>query len=153
MNPTLLSQQSFVFTGIESKTTSTHFVTETQKHNDQSDQLNLIDRIQHVVDYDHYYVVLWNWHREQSFSLLTALAVESASDQPMGTTSRHFSASDYAVIPMQGVTPNLVEPWNEIIDWYPFELQTFTTTLRRYNLKTNTGEILVPLTPALKPET
>ena len=153
MNPRTIYEREFIFTGIESTSDASNIAQDMQAQGDLADKTGLPNRILHEADPGHYYVLVWNWSAESAFQLMTAIAVTSSIDQPKDSVTRTFESSEYAVFPMEGTAPNLVEPWKEIAEWFPFELSGFTTSFRRYNLVAGTGEILVPTKPNLAPVT
>ena len=143
--------REFLFTGIQSTTDANSFPTDMQAMGEEAEQAGLPDRILHQQEPECAYLIMWNWSPTERFPLMTALAVSSADNQPADSVTRQFPKCEYAVIPMEGSVPNLVEPWPEILTWYPLDITGFTTTIGRYNLENGTGDILVPMTPNLAP--
>lgn len=144
MNPEIIENYELWVVGIEMPTSATRIAADMQRQNDQADQLDLGTAIRHRVDPDVYLSVLWHWHPDGEFPLMCAAEVASDEDVPRGCVVRRFPACDFAVFPMAGKMPNLVEPWPDIGAWYPNGVIGNTTTIRRYNERTRTGEVLIP---------
>ena len=96
-------------------------------------------------------VVLWNFQPENGFQAMTAVAVTAVKVLLSVCLAYRFSMSEYAVFPVAGQMPNLVEPWPEIHTWYPKDRDINITVIRKYNGAQLTGELWLPMEPHLKP--
>ena len=123
-----------------------------EQQGERAERLGLTETICHRTNLNEYLALLWDWSGEDDFPLMSGAEITSVQNQPEICVIRRFPRCDYALIPMQGTMPNLQEPWPEILDWYPQDLNGLTTTIRRYDVLLGTGELLIPLAPSLTPE-
>ena len=153
MSPSSIAENyQLLVVGIEMSSCNATIARDMEEQGRKAEELGLATTIRHRVDANKYLALLWNWSPGGEFPLMSAAEVTSTRGQPQGCLVRRFPRCDYAIFPMRGVIPNLEEPWSEILDWYPFDPAGFTTTIRRYDELSGTGEILIPLFPNLKPE-
>ena len=151
MHPQIIERYELVVAGIEATTRNASLAGDMAALGDRGEQIGLTRSIRHRADNNRALALVWDWSPEQDFPLMCGYAITSTRDQPELCTVRRFPRCDYAVFPMEGAVPNLVEPWNEIQRWYPLDTAGFTMTVRRYHEVNGTGEIWVPLVPNLRP--
>ncbi|MAV26736.1 MAG: hypothetical protein CMQ05_11550 [Gammaproteobacteria bacterium] len=151
MNPEMIKTELLVI-GLESTTRAQTVADDVHAQGETAHQLNLPGQIPNQTDSGTHLIVLWNWHPENDFQAMTAVAVSEAGELPEQCRAYRFSMCEYAVFPIAGQMPDLVEPWEEIGAWYPEGMDANTTTIRKYYDAQRTGEIWIPMEPHLKPE-
>ena len=156
MNPELIETELLVI-GLESTSRAPSVATDVHAQGEMAGRLNLPARIPNQIDPGTHLIVLWNWHPENEFQAMTAVAVSAAAvaaveELPPECRVYRFPMCKFAVFPMSGRMPDLIEPWEEIRAWYPDGMDANTTTIRKYCDAQRTGEIWIPMDPHLEPE-
>lgn len=151
MNPEIIKTELLVI-GLETTSREQSVAADVHAQGDIAHRLNLPARIPDQIDTGTHLIVVWNWHPENDFQAMTAVAVSAVGEPPPGCRAYRFPMCEFAVFPISGQMPNLVEPWAEIRAWYPEGMDVNTTTIRKYYDARRTGEIWIPMEPHLKPE-
>ncbi|MEM7362426.1 MAG: GyrI-like domain-containing protein [Pseudomonadota bacterium] len=150
MNPEIIKTELLVI-GIETTSREATVADDVHAQGELAGKLNLPATIPNQIDMGTHLVVLWDFQPENDFQAMTAVAVSAVEDLPSVCRAYRFPMSEYAVFPIAGQMPNLVEPWAEIHAWYPEDRDTNTTMIRKYNDAQRTGELWLPMDPHLKP--
>ncbi len=152
MNPKIIENMALLVAGIESTSRAGTISQDLDALGIEAERSGLAHQLKHKRSTTQFLALLWNWSSEEDFPIMAAMEVTSFKGQPEGCVMYRFPTCDYASIPMQGVAPDLVEPWPDIFAWYPLPAAAFTTTFRRYDESSGTGEILIPLAAGVTPE-
>ena len=150
MNPEIIEKELLVI-GLETTSREGTVADDVHAEGELAGKLNLPATIPNQIDKGKHLVLLWNFQPENDFQAMTAVAVTAVKVLPSVCRAYRFPMSEYAVLPIAGQMPNLVEPWPEIHAWYPKDRDINTTVIRKYNDVQLTGELWLPMEPHLKP--
>ncbi len=150
MNPEIIKTELLLI-GLETTSREGTVADDVHAQGELAGKLNLPARIPNQTDTGTHLVVLWNFHPQNDFQAMTAVAVSAVAQLPAVCRAYRFPMSEFAVFPIAGHMPNLVEPWPEIQAWYPKDRDANTTVIRKYYDAQRTGELWLPLEPHLKP--
>ena len=151
MNPEIIKTEVLVI-GLETTTRAQSVAADVHAQGEMAHQLNLPAQVPNQIDTGTHLIVLWNWHLENDFQAMTAVTVSALGELPPQCHAYRFPMCEFAVFPISGQMPSLLEPWEEIRAWYPEGMDENTTTIRKYYDAQRTGEIWIPMEPHLKPE-
>ena len=151
LQPKMIDAYEFLLVGLEAETAAATTAADTIELNNRAEALGLVGAIPHAPSRTRYVSLVWDWSDTEPFNVMVALGVTRIEALPEGATARRFPSCDFAVFPMTGHMPSIVEPWEAIADWCPKGKPVNTMMLRRYDEALRTGEVWIPMQPNLQP--
>ena len=104
MNPEIIENYELMVVGLERMTTNQSLTTDMKSLSDEGDRLELESRIANRLNPNVVLSLLWGWSASETFPLMAAVEVESCGNVPEMCTSYTFSATNFAVFRMVGVS-------------------------------------------------